>query len=224
MPYAEEAAAIAKEKGFFNNVGLHLNLVEGCPLGKRMRASVLCDERGYLKRTLSQSTRYRLLLNSDLKAAVKEEIIAQIEKYNALGFTMKHLDSHQHVHNDLSIMKVLMPLLKSYKFKSIRLCRNIPSQEISGIKRIYKEYMNNRFVRFNEKNGNGIAANVERFGTQTDFQRDMKRTNGVYEIMAHPVLVDGIISDSVNRLCVEEFVKNTGLIFCNEYFEVPFNN
>ena len=43
MPGAEEAARIARENGFFDRVGLHINLTEGKALTDECAASELCD-------------------------------------------------------------------------------------------------------------------------------------------------------------------------------------
>ena len=46
MPFAEEAAQLAREGGFFDCVGLHINLTEGKALSAECAASELCDENG----------------------------------------------------------------------------------------------------------------------------------------------------------------------------------
>ena len=60
MPYTEEAVLLAKENGFSDCVGLHINLTEGKALSEECAKSELCDENGYFKGTFHIPFKSRL--------------------------------------------------------------------------------------------------------------------------------------------------------------------
>ena len=64
MPQAANAAKLAREKGFFENVGLHINLTEGKALSKECAMSELCDENGFFKGTFHIPFKSRIYLSS----------------------------------------------------------------------------------------------------------------------------------------------------------------
>lgn len=65
MPYASEAAQMAKEAGLWDKVGLHVNLVEGKALSDRIKQTQFCDERGYFNGSISLPQYKRTLLDKE---------------------------------------------------------------------------------------------------------------------------------------------------------------
>ena len=56
MPFADEAVKLAKENGFWEKVGLHLNLTEGIPMNKKLASfELFCDQDGKFKGTYQSS-------------------------------------------------------------------------------------------------------------------------------------------------------------------------
>lgn len=126
MPAADAAAALAKEKGFFEQVGLHLNLTEGRPLTKEIRNNpLICDEKGNFHAGFQKTMKYRLYMDELTISQIRTELEAQLQKYAAYGFTLMHVDSHHHVHTNYPVLRALKPLAKKYGFSSIRLGRNL---------------------------------------------------------------------------------------------------
>ena len=62
-----EVVRLAKENGYFDCVGLHINLTEGKAMSKECMASELCDENGYLKGEFHKPFKARLYLKKSIR-------------------------------------------------------------------------------------------------------------------------------------------------------------
>lgn len=178
-----EAVSAAKEFGFDDKVGLHLNLTAGLPLTGAIRGcSRFCSGNGNFHAGFHLSTYTRLYLSKAESILLRDEIKAQLERYLTLGFSQLHLDSHHHVHTDLSVWNVLEPLLKEYGFKSVRLGRNLYAEGgCSFFNSIYKSYYNARVEK------NFAAAGY--FGSYEDLKNQfgLVKENEIVELMVHPM-------------------------------------
>lgn len=195
MPQAEQACALARENGFFDCVGLHINLVEGMPLTERCRRDpVLCGEDGRFLGQFHRGLRGRFFLNRVTREAIREETRAQIEAYLAMGLPLMHADSHQYVHTYFSAAREILPLLEEYGFRSVRLSRNIPGGDTSLPFRVYKHLFNRRLTALRPK-GRPMEL-TDYFGSMEDWDAFAKKdARGVCEVMVHPVWHDGVLYD-----------------------------
>ncbi len=196
MPYADEAVELAKKQGFYESVGIHLNLTGGIPLTdniKKMKR--FCRNDGSFSAYFQKHTATRLKLTKEELACVAEEAEAQIRKYISYGLPERHLDSHHHVHTNLPIWKVLVPLLHKYDFHSVRLSRNL-FRSTAPLNAIYKKYYNtglkkSRFIT------------TEYFGSYKDLKKcgDMLKNNALLELMLHPMYSEtGQLMDTKNSM------------------------
>lgn len=201
MPALDEAKDIAEKRGFLNRVGLHLNIVEGTPLTYHIRKTQLCNPDGTFNNNAFRITKNRLLLNRDIQRVLGEEIEAQVELFFSKGFTLKHLDSHQHSHNNLSVLEILVPILRK-RFTSIRLCRDIPFEEIAGIKKAYKKVINKKILKLNSD------TRIMHFGSCHDVEVYLQRDSveGV-ELETHPAISDGKLIDMYNEENIEDWIS-----------------
>ena len=139
MPYAEAAAEIAREQGFADSVGLHINLAEGPALTRACQKNrMLCDEQGFFKGTFHLKLVNRFFVDGACSKAIAAEVEAQIQKYIEMGFTLMHADSHRYIHTYYSVAKVVHPLLVQYGFRSMRISRNLPGNDLSPLFSAYK--------------------------------------------------------------------------------------
>ena len=217
MPHAKAAAELAKEKGFFDKVGLHINLTEGKALSDECAASALCDENGYFKGTFHVPFKSRLYLPGNIKRAIFAEADAQIKKYMEMGFPLMHADSHNYTHSYLSVYSEVSKLLRKYNFKSTRISRNVSSEGFSLPFKLYKEVFN-RLIR-NLKTSNGKTIHTDQyFGSVQDFndcsnKADIKHS---LELMTHPDYIDGVLTDntlpSPHPFVSPEWIKENGLL------------
>ena len=203
MPYADEAVKLAREYGFEEAVGLHLNLTSGMPLTEPIRKCPrFCRKDGRFNAHFQQNTLTRLHISAKESACVAIEIEAQMRKYFEYGLPERHLDSHHHVHTDRSVMKVLMPLIRKYDFRSVRLTRNL-FKRMDPAKKIYKNSYNRRLKA-------AVPVVTEYFGSYRDLLLcgEELPENALVEVMVHPMhdeegrLVDSktIPMEDVDRL------------------------
>lgn len=194
MPYAAEAMDMARQHGFDSQVGIHLNLTEGRPLTDELASNrEICDENGMFTADFHRNTFKRFVLASAITKQIRAELDAQLARYEELGGTLFHVDSHHHVHTDLSVLKALRPLIKKYNVKSVRLGRNLYHGG-NKLMRLYKKYLNRELSSYNEDRTDyfGSAKDFENFGPNDDF---CNRNN--IEVMVHPLYnEDGILLDT----------------------------
>jgi predicted glycoside hydrolase/deacetylase ChbG (UPF0249 family) len=201
------AVKMAYKGGFVDKVGLHLNLIEGQPLTKKILSTKLCNDDGYFDKNYFKVLKNRLYCDKETGYAISEEIDAQIRKYLSFGFKLKHMDSHEHVHNNFSIFFLLLPYLKKYDFHSIRLLRNIPKGHISLHKKIYKFILNTMVLKYNKSHGD--LGNIKFFGSQSDVEKAIRLReiyNSNVELMIHPVMKEDCISDVSNEIGIREWL------------------
>ena len=216
MSCAEEAAALAKENGYFDCVGLHINLTEGKAMSKECAESELCDENGFLKGIFHKSFKSRLYLNKDIRHAIFCEVRMQIEKYIEMGFTLMHADSHNYTHAYFSVYTQVRKLLKDYGFKSVRISRNVTEGEFSLPFKIYKTLFN-AIIKKLKVNGKKICT-TGYFCSVQDFvaSKDKKSIKNDIEFMTHPDYIDSILVDNTlphpHPFVTEEWIKDNGLV------------
>ncbi len=192
MPFAEEAAELSKKEGFYDNVGIHLNLTSGEPVTKKIRTLPrFCSKDGHFNAVFQKNTATRLKITAAESEAVKEEAEAQIRRYLSFGFPVRHLDSHHHVHTDLSVWKELEGLLKKYDFRSVRLSRNL-FVRTNIFNAVYKKRFNGRL----KKTGMFLT---DYFGSYKDLAAMGRRLKGnvLVEVMLHPMYSpEGVLMDT----------------------------
>lgn len=113
-------------------IGVHLTLVEECPLGSGDQVSTLVDADGRFHRSAKIFGCRYLAGRIDMQQ-VESELDRQIEKVVASGLPITHLDSHQHVHLLPQVAKVVNKLGEKYSIKRIRSTREqFGFRQVSG--------------------------------------------------------------------------------------------
>ena len=215
MPDTEDAAELARENGFFDCVGLHINLTEGRALSKECAASDLCDENGFFKGTFHIPFKSRLYLNKSIRHAIYCEVEAQIKKYIELGFTLMHADSHNYTHTYFSVYTQVIKLIKKYGFTSVRISRNISPEKFSPLFGIYKVLFNSMIKRV-KTNGKKIST-TKYFCSFQDFVASDKKGDikNDIEIMTHPDYIDDVLTDNTlpkpHEFVSDKWLKENGL-------------
>lgn len=194
MPEAVSAVRIAGEYAFEDRVGLHFNLTQGQPVSAPIRSCKrFCDGGGRFNAQFHLKTATRLFLSNEEMQAVCQEATAQLDRYLALGLKQKHLDSHHHVHTDISVWAAIEPVVLQKGFKSVRLSRNIFEEgKTTLFNTLYKKYYNGRLAdkKFEV---------TKYFGSFADFRTafDSLEDDSVVEVMVHPLLSpDGELLDT----------------------------
>ncbi len=198
MPSADAAVKLSKENGFFDCVGLHINLTEGKALSKTCAASSLCDENGFFKGTFHIPFKARLYLNKNVRRAIYCEVEAQIKKYLEFGFTLMHADSHNYTHTYFSVYTQVRKLLKKYGFQSTRISRNITENAFSLPFQIYKTVFNKMIKNLKIKKKK--IETTKYFCSVQDFVSVNAKAHikNDVELMTHPDYIDGVLTDKTN--------------------------
>ena len=172
--YIEKAFLLAKEGGFLDKIGVHLNLTEGAPLTKRIAGDPFFCIGGVFHGKID-----RLKKPTDVQLSeIEEELSAQIERLLDIGFTLTHADSHHHIHTDLFFIGAFEEVLRKYGIGKIRLHRNFG--KINVAKRIVKSAYNAKLRR------DGFLT-VEKMGSLEDLALFPSVAKDCFcEIMVHP--------------------------------------
>ncbi len=83
MPGFDEAVELSKKYGFFDKVGLHLNLFEGVPLTGGIKDTVFAENCLLTSHRVFHElpTIYKFIASKKTKAAIADECSAQMGKY-----------------------------------------------------------------------------------------------------------------------------------------------
>lgn len=142
MPGAGAAYDLARENGFADKVGIHLNITEGMPLTEAIRSNPLvCAPDGSFNAAFYHSTKYRLYMDGLAINQIKDELDAQIGLFLDMGFKTLHIDSHHHVHTNYPVYRALRSLAAKYDYEYIRLSRNL-YRGGSVFNNVYKHFYN----------------------------------------------------------------------------------
>lgn len=135
--YFDKALALAKQKGFFDKIGIHLNITEGVPLTTGILDCPRFVTNGRFNKRYDRTKR----LTDAEKTAIFQELDAQVKKLQSAGIQITHADSHHHIHTGIFVAPIAAQVCKKHGINKIRLHRNLG--HISLIKRIVKKKYNN---------------------------------------------------------------------------------
>ena len=93
--YFDEAVALAKERGFIDKIGIHLNLTEGVPLTSEIKQCPRFVTDGRFNKQYDRTKR----LTPEEKDAIYKELTAQVRKRCRQRASPSPMpDSHHHIH------------------------------------------------------------------------------------------------------------------------------
>ena len=117
-PYSGEAVRMAKDGGYFHKIGLHLNLTAEKPLSKPIaHLDNYCKEGVFI--SLNPRSKEKVFALKGI-SEVREELETQIKLFFELGFTFRHIDSHNDILFNMPVWMAFKPLIKKYHIKHIR--------------------------------------------------------------------------------------------------------
>ena len=194
----DEAVKLAREHGFADKIGLHINLTEGKPLTD-FSGTGLIDENGvFIMEAISNPL---IFFSHITKNKIKYEIREQYNKLVASGITPTHFDSHQHVH----ILPYLVPLFIEFtkeKKQKIRIV-TIPMRKNFFII-VYNLLLNSRLKR-NKINFSDKFGNIRYFNYYLDKKKNFKP---VFEIMVHPAFKGDKLVDYFFNTDIEQKISH----------------
>jgi predicted glycoside hydrolase/deacetylase ChbG (UPF0249 family) len=208
MPSFNEACDIIHENKLNDHVGLHLVLTEGTPLTKKIvQCRRFCNEDGLLCATRKQRF---FRLTGEEQVAIWEELRAQIERCRRMGLALTHIDSHHHIHEEIGVLGIIIPLMREFGIRYIRIMNNTAIGR-SIFRRVYRLVYNQYLI-------SQQLTRARYFGSLYDYYsfctKHSKKaiTNGSFEIMMHPVMYDHtVIIDKITREPVKQLSDNSGV-------------
>lgn len=112
-------------------VGLHLVLVCGKSVLPHQKIPNLVNEKGdFSNNPVLAGLNYQFY--PGIKQQLRQEIKAQLDKFQQTGLTLTHVDGHLHLHVHPVILEILVELAEEYQIKYIRL----PYEEFSFTRKI----------------------------------------------------------------------------------------
>ena len=169
--YFDQAVQLARERGFIDNIGIHLNLTWGVPLTEDIKKCPRFVTDGHFTKDYDRTRP----LHNDEKAAIEKELRAQIEKISAAGIKINHADSHHHIHTGVFIAPIAARVCREKGIDKMRLHRN--AGNISFVKRIVKNKYNKWLHRQGFKTTAFFAYVVDLAGSEIPDDT---------EVMVHP--------------------------------------
>jgi hopanoid biosynthesis associated protein HpnK len=104
------------------SVGLHLMLVQGRATLAPDEIPLLADRRGMFGTwPIWNGLRYFFL--PGVRAQLRKEITAQLEKFAATGLVLSHVDGHLTIHMHPAVLGILLELAGRYGIRAVRLPR-----------------------------------------------------------------------------------------------------
>jgi hopanoid biosynthesis associated protein HpnK len=204
-------------------VGVHLNLTEGRPVSDASAVSSLVNDGGHFFGGPAGLAR-RILSGKLRLDQVEREWRAQIEKVQAAGIAVTHLDGHKHVHMLPAVFPIAVRLARHCGIPGVRSAVERPTS-LGGLLRrhgsasttIVKQYLEARALALAAMNSRerlqraGLACPKYFYGiTQTGFldgaELDAILRNlpeGTSELMCHPGYVDGALKETRTRLLAQ---------------------
>jgi hopanoid biosynthesis associated protein HpnK len=118
----EEAVRIARANPGLG-VGLHLTLLCGtCALPPSQIPDLVDVSGNFPDDPVKTGMRY--FFCSRLKSQLTEEIQAQLEKFEATGLELDHVNGHLHLHLHPVVFKILMSMVTRFRIRRMRLTRD----------------------------------------------------------------------------------------------------
>ncbi len=138
-----------------SEVGAHLTLTgKFRPVSRGM--GVLTDSGGYFPGTYIKLVP-KLFLSGVKRKVLKEELAAQVEKIKKEGFSVTHVDSHEHVHMIPSVLESVIELCSDMAIPYVR----FPFEErsVAGISFSVKDLLRHKALRiFSARSRGKLAA------------------------------------------------------------------
>lgn len=208
MSCCAQAVSEAYEKGYMGCVGLHINLSEGIPLTKAILDTPFCDFGKFSNKLLIKYDISKIYIDKTSRLAIESEIRAQIEKYLSYGFYLMHMDTHQHIHMKWGILTIILPLLREYKFNSLRMAINLPKDDdIINLKFVYRSQINKLINKYN-------VEQIIDSGSIAALDRQLELTGGNIlnntETWIHPDMINGVLTDRYYGDDIEKWKKKWG--------------
>jgi chitin disaccharide deacetylase len=190
----DDAIQLAKSSPSLS-VGCHVVLVDGSAVCRSSQVSTLTEGRhsGQFESSLSTFA-IRAIRGRINPAHVETEAAAQIDKLQAAGIQLSHVDTHKHTH---IFPQILLPLLRAARARGIRAIRNpfgrIAFSAVATRPKLWKRYGELMLL-------NSLA---------TKFRRAVEAEGMVTPDGSLGVAATGVLDERLFRLIIENLPDGT---------------
>ena len=132
-PAAADAIARAKHLPKLR-VGLHLVLVDGCPVSPVASVPELLAPGGQFERHLGRAG-MRFFLSPNTRRQLAQEIRAQFEAFRATGLELDHVNAHKHMHLHPTVALLIMEIGRDYRMAAMR----VPAEPAGPLRRAFPQ-------------------------------------------------------------------------------------
>ncbi len=116
-----EAVELARQNPALG-VGLHLVLVQGQAACERRQIPGLVDADGMFSNN-AVAVGFRYFFTPGLRAQLRREIRAQLDKFRCTGLPLSHVDGHLNIHMHPTVLAILLDVAEEYGIRALRLPR-----------------------------------------------------------------------------------------------------
>lgn len=106
-------------------VGLHVTLVEGTPVLSAHNVPDLVDRDGAFSTHLARSG-FKFFFLPGIRKQLETEIRAQFEAFQKTGFSLDHVNAHNHMHLHPTILGLIIKVGRDYGLKAVRIPKEPP--------------------------------------------------------------------------------------------------
>ncbi|MBD2439540.1 hopanoid biosynthesis-associated protein HpnK [Nostoc sp. FACHB-110] len=168
---AEEAIALAQQHPDLA-VGLHLVLVCGHSVLPPEQIPHLVDAQGnFPNSSVLAGLRYQF--QSAARAELRQEIRAQLSKFQASGLPLSHVDGHLHLHVHPVVLQILVELAPEFGIRFIRL----PSEELGKTLKLNRQALLTKLI------WSGVFAQLRRYGETLLTSHGINFSDKVYGLL-----------------------------------------
>ena len=115
-------------------VGVHLVLVDGCPVSPRAEVPALVGGDGEFDRNLARAG-VRFFFLPKVRDQLAREVRAQFEAFRATGLTLDHVNAHKHMHLHPSVAGLIVEIGRDYGMKALR----VPAEPVAPLRRAFPQ-------------------------------------------------------------------------------------
>ncbi|MGE4062085.1 MAG: hopanoid biosynthesis-associated protein HpnK [Rhodospirillaceae bacterium] len=101
-------------------LGLHLTLVEGRPVLPPAVLPALVTDDGSFRDGLARAG-VRWFFSAGARRQLRAEIRAQFEAFRATGFSLDHVNAHNHMHFHPTVLNVILEVSREFGVRAVRL-------------------------------------------------------------------------------------------------------
>jgi chitin disaccharide deacetylase len=106
-------------------LGLHLTLVEGCPVLPPQEIPDLLGADGSFLTQLAPAG-FKFFFYPGIRKQLEAEIRAQFEAFRKTGFELDHVNAHNHMHLHPTILRLILKVGKDYGLRAVRIPNEPP--------------------------------------------------------------------------------------------------